>query len=525
MADNAVGEGERYWAFISYSHKDAAFGRRLHRRLESYALPRRLVGRAQGALPARLAPIFRDRDELPAAHDLSAEVRAALQASRSLVVVCSPAAAASSWVTREVELFRALHPDRPVLAAIATGEPADAFPAILRHTAADGAMIEPLAADFRGGGDGARLALLKLVAGIAGIGLDELIQRDAQRNLRRVTAVTAGALIAMLVMGLLTIFAFNARSEAERQQAKAEGLVEFMLTDLRDRLKGVGRLDVMQSVNKQALDYYSNEDSAYLPLEAQGFHARVLHAIGEDDTDHGNYDAALVVFHEAQRITAPMLAEAPNDPSRVYNHAQSVYWLGYVDFQNGRYAAAKPRFEEYLRLAQRLMVLTPNDPHALRELGFAEGNVCSVALKNRPRDLALAMTLCKASVQHMEAAAKRLGHPPHVMSDVANRHGWLADVYLAGGDHENFMTHRLIQEHILSDLKINNPMDMDNLGDWVRLSRVLARDDVEHGKPDQARTRLQDVLKTNEAMVQLDPGNKTWARDHMKILRDLNSLH
>ena len=45
MGDQAE-EGARYRAFISYSHADKAFGRRLHRRLERYGVPRRLVGRA-----------------------------------------------------------------------------------------------------------------------------------------------------------------------------------------------------------------------------------------------------------------------------------------------------------------------------------------------------------------------------------------------------------------------------------------------------------------------------------------------
>src|ERR1041385_4390728 len=129
MAGGAIEEDARYWAFISYSHKDAAFGRKLHKRLESYVLPQRLVGRetARGTVPRRLTPIFRDREELPAAGDLTAEVRAALQVSRSLIVVCSPAAAASPWVAREAETFRALHPERPILAAIVEGEPDECF--------------------------------------------------------------------------------------------------------------------------------------------------------------------------------------------------------------------------------------------------------------------------------------------------------------------------------------------------------------------------------------------------------------
>ena len=81
----------------------------------------------------------------------------------------------------------------------------------MRRQGSAGESVEPLAADFRSGGDGYRLGLLKLIAGILGIGLDELIQRDAQRRLQRVTAITAAAVLAMLVMGVLTAFALSAR--------------------------------------------------------------------------------------------------------------------------------------------------------------------------------------------------------------------------------------------------------------------------------------------------------------------------
>ena len=93
MADDETG----YRAFLSYSHRDAAQARALHRRLETYRIPRRLVGRDgdRGPVPARLAPIFRDREELPAAGDLSETVRAALARSGALIVICSPHSAAS----------------------------------------------------------------------------------------------------------------------------------------------------------------------------------------------------------------------------------------------------------------------------------------------------------------------------------------------------------------------------------------------------------------------------------------------
>src|ERR1051325_1548544 len=190
-------DSPRYTAFLSYSHKDSAPAGRLHRRLETYRLPRRLVGTetARGRVPERLAPIFRDREELPAATDLSETVREALARSGALIVLCSPRSAGSLWVAEEIETFRRLHPDRPVLAAILEGDPPDCFPGVLRALGRDGTWHEPLATDLRPHRDGPRLGLLKLVAGITGVGLDALVQRDATRRVRRVTAVTAAAVI------------------------------------------------------------------------------------------------------------------------------------------------------------------------------------------------------------------------------------------------------------------------------------------------------------------------------------------
>ena len=86
----------RYKAFISYSHADADAARWLHRRLEGFVMPKRLVGRpgTRGPISPRLVPIFKDREDLPAAHDLTGEVRAALDASDCLIVLATPAAAA-----------------------------------------------------------------------------------------------------------------------------------------------------------------------------------------------------------------------------------------------------------------------------------------------------------------------------------------------------------------------------------------------------------------------------------------------
>jgi len=73
--------GFRYRAFISYCHQDEALAAWLHRALESYHVPRRLVGLEGqfGIVPGRLTPVFRDREELSSATDLSEKITNALE--------------------------------------------------------------------------------------------------------------------------------------------------------------------------------------------------------------------------------------------------------------------------------------------------------------------------------------------------------------------------------------------------------------------------------------------------------------
>src|SRR5215218_4767011 len=87
----------RYWAFVSYSHRDKAAGDWLHRALETQPVPKPLVGRPTrlGTIPPRLTPVFRDREELAASPDLGVRIEEALRQSRYLIVICSPQAAAS----------------------------------------------------------------------------------------------------------------------------------------------------------------------------------------------------------------------------------------------------------------------------------------------------------------------------------------------------------------------------------------------------------------------------------------------
>lgn len=516
----------RYTAFLSYSHKDAAAAGRLHRRLEAYRVPTRLVGTEgpRGPVPRRLWPIFRDREELPAATDLSETVRTALAQSGALIILCSPHAAESLWVAEEIETFRRLHPDRPILAAILDGDPPDCFPGALRAFGQDGTWHEPLATDLRRGKDGGHLGLLKLVAGITALGLDDLVQRDASRRVRRVTTVTGAAVVAMLVMAALAVAALQARREAERQRTEAEGLVEFMLTDLRTRLTAVGRLDVMRAVNQRALEHYDVlREQGYQSPETQLQRARVLQAIGEDDVTSGRLAFARAAFDDAYRTTAEQLDSNPDDPARIYAHAQSEYWVGDVYRQLRDWPRAFAHFRRYAEAAERLVALAPANPDYIMEAGYGPSNIGTVQLRGLHNPAAAQASFTTALRWFERAERARPGNRT-ARRKQANAHANLADTFYDRRMWAEALAERQRQYDIYLPLYQASPDDMELLYELATAERAVGRqmsilENAERtaGRQPQiahdgraARWFFLSAYQHARVLTDHDPRNATW---------------
>ena len=202
----------KYWAFISYSHKDTAIADWLHRKLETYRVPKSLVGTPsrEGEVPSRIMPIFfRDREELPTSSELGDNLQKSLHQSRHLIVICSPDAAQSRWVEEEVRAFKGWHGRDHILALIGRGAPnatdrgraeEECFPQSMRfdvNAANARVQVEPIAADLRPEGDGRERAFLKIVAGLLGVGFDDLYQREKRRQKRRQMMLAAAAILAL----------------------------------------------------------------------------------------------------------------------------------------------------------------------------------------------------------------------------------------------------------------------------------------------------------------------------------------
>lgn len=93
---------KKFFAFISYSHKDEEWAVWFQHELENYHLPSELGKRKK--MPKDFRPVFRDSDELKSGN-LERQINEALASSAYLVVICSPNSAQSTYVKAEIEEF------------------------------------------------------------------------------------------------------------------------------------------------------------------------------------------------------------------------------------------------------------------------------------------------------------------------------------------------------------------------------------------------------------------------------------
>ena len=515
-----------YFAFLSYSHADRADADWLHGELERFRVPSSLAGRltANGVIPERLAPIFRDRHDLAAGQDLSTEIREALAASRCLIVLCSPAAAASKWTNAEIETFKRAHPEGCIIAVILTGEPfaseragqeaEECFPPALRRKydrrgRATGKRAEPLAADLRSSGDGRRLGLLKIVAGILGVPLDDLVQRDHLRRQRRLAGIAVGSIAGMVAATLLAVTAIDARDEARDQRREAESLVGYMLGDLKDKLQPLGRLDVLDSVGMRALAYYQKQDTSELPDEALIQRSRALTLLGQVASERGDLQSALGYYRAAWQGSQEAMRRSPDDAQRVFDHMQNVFYIGDIARARGDARRAEAEMREYKRLSERLIAIDPANPSWQMEGIYADSNL-GVLLNDEGRDDEAAAVFANALADRERLLA---AHP----ANEKYRNALIEMLALLSEARENqvrlgeSLALRERQLAMLKPLLASATPDTDFQRQALVAYRSAGRINTVRGRVADGILQLRTAVDIGDRLLADEPANSSWA--------------
>jgi tetratricopeptide (TPR) repeat protein len=485
-------------------------------------------------IPKQLKPIFRDRQELAAADDLGEEIRDALDASRFLIVLCSPDAAKSRWTNAEIEAFKRSHPDGGVLAVIVGGEPfasdapgfahLECFPPALTHRydrrgRPTGKRVEPLAADLRETGDGRRMGFLKLVAGMLGVGLDELVQREAVKRHRRLAWLTAASIAGMGVTSTLAFAAIQARDAARDQRREAEGLVAFMVGDLKDKLEPIGRLDALDGVGARVLGYYSKQDTAELSDAALVQRSRALSITGQVAQLRGDFNSARRLYSEAAAGTAEAVRRSPDDPQRIWEHAQNIFQIGELARDSGQTDQAVAAYSEYKRLADRLVAIEP-DNLKWRMEGFYGVENTGISLYNKRRYTEAARQFESALLPMQNLAAVEPGNVTY-QKELALVLGWLAQAQWVLGYLDTAIAQRQKQVSLIERQLAGQNRNVLLRQQLVPAHLSLGLLFTQRGQTERGIDEFRIGLAEANRLISIEPDNSKWRDSAVAVQLEL----
>jgi tetratricopeptide (TPR) repeat protein len=443
----------KYKAYISYSHCDERWAKWLHRSLESYRVPRKLVGTktAVGKVPARIKPVFRDRDDLSSAGNLGDTVKQALVDSENMIVVCSPDAAASFWVNEEIRQFASLGRDKKIFCVIVDGDPTGTgtdsacFPDVL----AEIGLQEPLAADIRKWADGKRLSALKLVAGMLGLPLDQLRRRDLQKR-QKMWALTS---VAAITLAAVLVSAITSWVSVQQRRESGESLVAYKLNELRTMLnvkedpENLGRLNQWAQQDLDRLVSSAGEGEDALTGSAMA-----LREEGIAFWQNGALTEAMEKFQQSWVLFAEAYRHDRSNHMVFFELGQAEYWIGQTHMDQGNLVATEKAFMSYAEITRRLILLQPENAEWVLEMAYALtglGRLQSSLDANNPDRT---LQFMQSSLEYNQIALVLDPTNDYYRSELGQSQAFLADAQLAVCDLEGALKSR--QEHVVLESEL-----------------------------------------------------------------------
>lgn len=516
----------RYKAFISYSHKNNRQAAWLMKKLEAFRIPRYLNDGALGPLKQnKLGKMFRDREELPASTNMDGNIRSALKESEYLIVVCSRSAARSARVNNEIRQFIQHRDSRKILCFIVDGEPnfevaglkdyEGCIPSELRKLRLVTGQT-PLAADTRIEGDGKHRALQKIIAGLIEVDLDALLRRDSRRKYSRLLAVALASFLGALIMTGLMLranlaedAAKQALSRAENQTDRAEDLITFMLDDLAgNRLKELGRVEVMDAVVAKIVDHYESQDDSTLSPDALARKARSYTQLGRLYLGRDLRDPANSLFQRAYAATKSLFKRYPERLDARFTHAVSMYWIGLNHIFNGRYSAAESIWRERVLVGEKLWEV---DSHASNVWGhMADMNVhvgWALMELGRPQE---ALAQFQIGLERRQANASREPDVSGWLNPLAGGYYHLQWAQRTLGMLEEAYENSTVSNDLYKKVADEDPTNQQAAGNLARSFRWRAETEIALERYDDAAKHLKQSLSMYQQLLSFEPENRTF---------------
>lgn len=362
----------------------------------------------------------------------------------------------------------------------------------------------------------------------------DFIQASGKRSkLVRTSRRLTFALLCVLTFTavLMSFRSFEAEKQAQQKRLAAESLLGFMVGDFADKLRSIGRMDLLDGISNKALEYFSDfsdaEKDQYLSTQARLQHGQTLEAMGEVAYSRDKIDEAKTALLAAREKLAPVLKEQPDNLELLKTLGANAFWLGQIQYDANNWLAVKPEFELYYSYSQAMYRVAPESFDALMELSYATNSLGSLAMNLQEFEQATAFFDESLNLKLL-AKAKDPANTA-LIADIADTRSWLASAALAKGDAYKAITvHLQIQtefERLTKEAKTDAYLLDKVFSSYSNLASIY----YYQGLIKQAFEQVYQALGLLELAIKQDPNNKGWQGSlfhHKVMLMGINAqLH
>ncbi|MFG6446644.1 protein kinase [Roseateles sp. BYS180W] len=330
-------------------------------------------------------------------------------------------------------------------------------------------------------------------------------------------AVAAGSAAMLALLGLTGVSlwqaqrAATAEQHAQSRQRQSDALLAYMLGDFAERLRPIGRLELLDQVGSQALQHLSLQDH---PSPTERLHrAKALTVIGEVRAGRRELDAAREPLTQAHQLLQdePPSQGQPAHFAASWRKAQgtAAFWLGHIAYHQRRFDEAEQAWQRYRSVSQQWLHAAPQDLDAQVELAYAHNNLASLNLEQGR--LLQAEALFQSALQGLTRARAARRDDPTLQAEHSNVLSWLGSTLLLLGRHPQALE---VLGQALSQaqaLRQAHPADRGWLEHKANAAYVLGDAEWRSGQHAAARLHLAQAVADFSALEQLDPTRRPWS--------------
>ena len=334
------------------------------------------------------------------------------------------------------------------------------------------------------------------------------------RRNRLATAAAVAISMALVIGIVVALFglreAQSARALAEDRRANAEKLIGYMLGDFANKLRPLGKLDLLDGISAQAMAYLGDpaiaDDTAVSALRR----GTALRTLGEVHAERSQSSEARQAFEESDRLLATISQPEPT-AEVLLERGTTAYWLGNLDYQAGNLDAAEQQFVRYLRFSEAAIPLTAASQKGELEAGYANGNLAVIAAQRRDHQKALAYV--DAAISKFRDISAQRSFDPEISAELSNWLSWRGRILESQGDLANALESYQQQLTLIEATRRNDP----NAALW-RSREGVARQwlGLMHTALGDDQKALEQFMLARDAAALVskhDQTNLDWIRD------------